>query len=512
MIMEQIEVTKNGSLNSFPLAELLRLANMESLSGAFRLSHERVKAVVYCQEGAVVYATSNVRSHRLMECVRRWNLFTQEQLNSIGELPTDYELCESLVANNLIKRENLSDLFVRQSQEVLHAILLWQEGDWEFDSRVRLADTMHFNVPVSALFLEASRRFSPEFASNRFANSQEKFSLVTDFTENVQFQPVEAFLLSRLYTPLELKDLLAISGLPESAALHALYSLTVCGIIKRESYPSPFSDSDINQLRADSTPTKRTEVKPSVTPKPPASTPKPEPQPETVANAPEPVVDEKAELEKFLVRVENAKDYYEIIGVDKNAEDEAIKRAYHNQVKRFHPDRFHSETGTPLHSRLQMAFAKLAQSYDVLRDSKLKKVYDHKLSSGAIQSAGSAGDKKQMAEEKFQQGMAALQQNNVNAALPLFGQAVRLIPNEARYRAQYGLALSKNLNMRKQAENEFQEAIKLDNKNVSYRVILAEFYRDMKLFKRAESEAQRALTMEPGHKEAQRLLDSLKNK
>jgi Flp pilus assembly protein TadD len=116
-----------------------------------------------------------------------------------------------------------------------------------------------------------------------------------------------------------------------------------------------------------------------------------------------------------------------------------------------------------------------------------------------------------MAEEKYKQAIAAIKENDYEKALPLLGQIVRLVPTQARYHALYGQALAKNQQTRRQAENAFLDAIKLDERNAIYRVMLAEFYKDMKLNKRALSEAQRALSIDPNNKDAQRLLDSLQN-
>jgi curved DNA-binding protein CbpA len=498
--MKQNVLIKNGSLQNFPFVELLRVVNQESLTGAYRITHERIKAVVYFNEGIVVYAASNVRSQRLVDCVNRWQLFSTEKIPLAPEKSTDAEFGETLVANGLITREKLPDLFIRQSQEVLRAALLWTDGDWEFDARVRLAETMRFNIPLEELLLEGARRLPQEIAASRFTDLDEQVSPNNYLNGNIQLLPVEAFVLSRLDTALRVKDLLAISGMSEDTTLHALYSLAMCGLIKRGKWASPFTPSEVSKFRE-----VKTVAKPTPPPQKVIAPQKVEPKPI------EPVVDEKKELENFLIRVESARTHYESLGVDTDADENSIKRAYHNQVKRYHPDRFHHESGTPLHSRIQTAFAKVSQAYDILKDPKLRGAYKKRMSSASMQPSQQGSDKERMAEEKYKQAIAAIKENDYEKALPLLGQIVRLVPTQARYHALYGQALAKNQQTRRQAENAFLDAIKLDERNAIYRVMLAEFYKDMKLNKRALSEAQRALSIDPNNKDAQRLLDSLQN-
>ena len=53
------------------------------------------------------------------------------------------------------------------------------------------------------------------------------------------------------------------------------------------------------------------------------------------------------------------KDFYEILGVDKKATDEEIKKAYKRQALRFHPDKCKEEGA-------QDVFKKVATAYDCL--------------------------------------------------------------------------------------------------------------------------------------------------
>jgi cytochrome c-type biogenesis protein CcmH/NrfG len=85
-----------------------------------------------------------------------------------------------------------------------------------------------------------------------------------------------------------------------------------------------------------------------------------------------------------------------------------------------------------------------------------------------------------------------------------------LSPREARYRAHYGQALIRQPNTRRIAETELQAALSLEPANSSYRVMLAELYKQVGLHKRAEGELERALAANPKNEEARSLLLNLR--
>ena len=86
---------------------------------------------------------------------------------------------------------------------------------------------------------------------------------------------------------------------------------------------------------------------------------------------------------------------------------------------------------------------------------------------------------------------------------------VHFNPKNARYHAYYGKALSADEKQKHKAESELQAALKIDPNNPTFRILLAEFFIQFNLLKRAEGELKRLLDLFPSNREARDLLDSL---
>ena len=65
-----------------------------------------------------------------------------------------------------------------------------------------------------------------------------------------------------------------------------------------------------------------------------------------------------------------AKDYYEVLGVDKNADDETIKKAYRKLAKKYHPD---TNAGN---AEAERKFKEISEAYAILSDKEKRKEYD----------------------------------------------------------------------------------------------------------------------------------------
>jgi molecular chaperone DnaJ len=64
------------------------------------------------------------------------------------------------------------------------------------------------------------------------------------------------------------------------------------------------------------------------------------------------------------------RDYYETLGVAKGADEKALKSAYRNMAKKFHPD------ANPGNAEAEANFKEINEAYDVLKDPQKKAAYD----------------------------------------------------------------------------------------------------------------------------------------
>ena len=515
-----------GKLNEHPLAELVREVVSEKLSGSLRLEQERVKTVVYFDRGELIYATSNLRPHRLAAALHRWRIITDAQFASLSqENKTDAETGIGLVERGVLTEEALRELRARQVADVLRPALLWTSGAWTFDPRVRLLEDVRVSIELPELLMEAARRFPRNLAAGRFPNTNERVQPQPEAANYLSLLPSEGFILSRIDAPLRLHELLAISGLPRDETLHACYVLALGGLLVRENWSRAFTPEEVAKALA---------IGEAAAQSAPAATPRATQAKRTEAeqvNA-EPVVDERRELEELFERVGRAANHYQVLGVIRSADQETLKRTYHTLARRFHPDRFHQDA--TLHSRVEDVFARIAQAYETLKDRSSRAVYDLKLekekevnvprpSPRAEAPAQNVNTVRDMpppqppssgasgGEESFQRGMTAIQMGNTVMALSSFAEAARLAPQVARYRAHYGQALAQNAQMHHRAETEIQAAVTLEPTNIIYRIMLAKLYRQLGFNKRAQGEIERALMLDAQNEEAQHLLAELRS-
>lgn len=83
--------------------------------------------------------------------------------------------------------------------------------------------------------------------------------------------------------------------------------------------------------------------------------------------------------------MEAKRDYYEVLGLNQNADASAVKKAYRKLAKKYHPD---TNTGNQL---AEQKFKEITEAYSILSDPEKKKMYDQFGPAAFEQGAGAGG-------------------------------------------------------------------------------------------------------------------------
>ena len=79
------------------------------------------------------------------------------------------------------------------------------------------------------------------------------------------------------------------------------------------------------------------------------------------------------------------RDYYEVLGIGKNADAKEIKKAYRKLAKKYHPDM------NPGDKNAEQKFKEITEAYNILSDDEKKKLYDQYGFAACEEGAGAGG-------------------------------------------------------------------------------------------------------------------------
>lgn len=134
-------------------------------------------------------------------------------------------------------------------------------------------------------------------------------------------------------------------------------------------------------------------------------------------------------------------DHYALLGIEQNAAPDAIRRAYHDSAKHYHPDALaRAGLDGETRSKAGRVFAAIGKAHTVLSDPKRRRAYDASLASD---DSDLDAERLAAAETNYRKGEILMRQGNFRGALEFFKPAVELWPEDGTYRGSYGWALFK---------------------------------------------------------------------
>lgn len=101
--------------------------------------------------------------------------------------------------------------------------------------------------------------------------------------------------------------------------------------------------------------------------------------------------------------------YYEILQVSKEATDEELKKSYRELAKKYHPDKYMSESKEK-QEEMSQRFALINDAYNTLSNKELRNKYDDELRKGR----GNSGKKTKGENTNYQNIYEEFSKENIN--------------------------------------------------------------------------------------------------
>jgi len=200
------------------------------------------------------------------------------------------------------------------------------------------------------------------------------------------------------------------------------------------------------------------------------------------------------------------KDYYTLLGVTTKADLPQIKTAYYRLARKFHPDRFYGMEDPVLKEKIDIIFSTINVAYETLKNQKLRHQYDtaslddKRISPSSVMSQPSSTvpeSHAKVAEDYYQRAQKSYSSRNFFEAVQFLRSATQIAPDVPKYWRHLGIALSKNDQWRKEAEDSFQRAVDLEPDNAENHLYLAFLYRNSALRLRAKRCFMKVLEIDP---------------
>jgi tetratricopeptide (TPR) repeat protein len=199
-------------------------------------------------------------------------------------------------------------------------------------------------------------------------------------------------------------------------------------------------------------------------------------------------------------------DHYSVLGVERSANQAAIRDAYYRLARAHHPDRYLRPHLLSMHRDLEHMFAAITDAYGVLSNNKEREEYDREMNAWMAGRSDQGMGKQASARDLYLRGRKAMDAKKVFAAIGLFEQATKLDPSRGEYFYHLGTCQAHNPRWKKKAEENLLKSLDLNPGNAECYLALARLYRRGGLERRSQEMYREALRWDPSSAEAKEAL------
>ncbi len=452
---------------------VLRKVYFNKMSGKILFNRGSVKKEIYFREGELVQAKTNVPEERLGEIMFRLGLISDETHAHLERyIVPDQVIGKTLAQKGLTSQRNITDGVAYQVKEITLSLFPHFDAEIVFqEDPLAGGENAAAEINVPYLIEDGIRRmdFHPEM--KKYLETKAPYPKSNSFLDLLTEEERE--MLGKIKGGMSSIGIWRTLKYNPEFFWKSLYLFYCLNLVD-------FRDQD--QILGE------------------------EARDEDEAAAPPHSEEEMEEVLAFREKLQTF-NYYQILGVPKNASDEDIKKAYFLLARKFHPDSFNRSLPPNYQAIVAEVFDNITKAYRTLATPELKKGYDLKTPIAGASEGGR--DILKTADHKFRQAKTLYSQGRYEDAIILLEEVTRLNRTKGAYFLLLALSETKMPSMRKKAEEDFLRAIELEPWNPECYVGLGILYREEGMTLKATRLFQKALQYDADHEIALRELAAI---
>jgi DnaJ-domain-containing protein 1 len=460
-----------GSFSHYSLADILTGFQKTLKTGILDIQQGPINKKLYIKNGDILYVMSNQHEDQLGSILLQHRAISQAQhafaMDQARKESRHYS--EILVRKGFIKPENLISFQKLHAETIIKSIFALTDARFEFKEKpISSQRVPSFNTSIAdVIFQEVKKNADVALLKEYLLDRVIDFSPTPlHLFQTINMDNHDRTIISLVDGKTRIEEIVKLSPHDATNTLKTLYA---------------FLETRILEIKQDKESPQGIAFEEVI---------------EKIQDTPPDVL--IAKIEKLYGNY-GKMSYYEILGIQKNAAVEEIKRAYFKLAKEFHPD-LHFNLQRDMKKKLLEVFIYMTNAYLTLRDPQKRKTYRPSDDCTHVNQENPMQNK-EIAESKFSEGQSKFRKQAFEKAANLFASAIYFDNSVAKYYFFYASSLIQ-LNKQREALEALKKALDLKPLDADILAEMGHVYSSLGFPLRAQGYFKKVLAKDPSHKRA----------
>jgi len=481
-------------ITTTPVPEIIRYLWRSRRSGDLLVRARRTIKMIFFDRGRIVFAASNVRKERLGEVLMALGTISGDEFHLASRLMADRKVRfgDALVAAGVMQKGAVTTSVTRWVEKVVLSLFELNVGSASFEDRpCPIPPDYRVDLQPMRIVYQGARAIK-DIERVRTALGNLDRCLTYSGEPDFPIEPADVGVLELAKAPVTIRRLAWGAKALDAERLRGVYGLMAAGVLrdpKEASEPATATAPAI--LAAPAAP---------VTPAAPVARVAPA---APVAPKSDPHAEVRREVREEMTRSE-AMDHVTWLGIPSGAAPAAIVDALEKRQMRYEALQAAAGSDPELKTDLELLTGRVLMAQRMAR-RKLEVAAPAPAPAPEPTppppAAASATSSMEI-EHLLLEASIKMSVSDFADAARTYGRVVDLAPDVAEYRVRLAMAMARSSRTARQAEAQFQEAIRLDPGNAELHYQLGIYYKAMKVRSRSITELREALRLDPGHQKA----------